>query len=88
MGDGAKCEFARAVTGEKGGFKFILPHMVLTTFTTVKLEHKLVLLNFHRHEHFLKEHSSRKCVGVSVFYLFVFNSLVHLFPSLGTDLAT
>lgn len=27
-----------------------------------------MLLNFHRHEHFLKDHSIGKCVGVSVFF--------------------
>lgn len=33
-----------------------------------------MLLNFHRHEHFLKDHSIGKCVGVSVFLFFFFSS--------------
>lgn len=42
-----------------------------------------MLLNFHRHEHFLKDHSIGKCVGVFFFVsLFFFSSLVHSFPSL------
>lgn len=28
-----------------------------------------MLLNFPRHEHFLKDHSIGKCVGVSFFFL-------------------
>lgn len=48
------------------------------TFRKVKSEHELVLLNFHRHKHFLKDHSIGKRVGV---YFFFFLALVRPFPS-------
>lgn len=44
----------------------------LATFTKVKSERELVLLNFYRHEHFLKDHWIGKCVGVSDFLFFFF----------------
>lgn len=38
-----------------------------------------MLLNFHRHEHFLKDHSIGKCVGVFFFFVSLFFFLAHWF---------
>lgn len=75
--DAAECSFARGGRERKTSsfsslnpllFSFFFSSISLFPhhfFIKVELERELILLNFHCHEQFLKDHSLGKCVGVS-----------------------